>query len=154
MTAVTPESIRQFFEQAATAYGDAWKAQAKYYESLVRRNTKAFTDLADARVASFREIRAAKTFNQAFEANVAFEEKVREELIALGEANTQSWEHLLDELKGIYTPAKEAAKKAPAKTVAKEAAKKPAAKKTAAKKAPAKTAVKVPVKKESETKAA
>jgi hypothetical protein len=37
-------------------------------------------------------------------------EKVREEFIALGEANTQSWEHLLDELKGIYTPAKEAAK--------------------------------------------
>ena len=157
MTEVTPESIRQFFEQAATAYGDAWKAQAKYYESLVRRNTKAFTDLADARVASFREIRAAKTFNQAFEANLAFAEKVREEFIALGEANTQSWEHLLDELKGIYTPVKEAAKapakKAPAKTVAKEPAKKPAAKKAAAKKAPAKAA-KVPVKKESETKAA
>ncbi len=140
MTAVTPESIRQFFEQAATAYGDAWKAQAEYYESLVRRNTKAFTDLADARIASFREIRAAKTFNQAFEANLAFEDKVREELIALGEANTQSWEHLLDELKGIYTPAKEAAKTP--------------AKKTAAKKAPAKAAAKAPAKKETETKAA
>jgi hypothetical protein len=153
MTEVTPESIRQFFEQAATAYGDAWKAQAKYYESLVRRNTKAFTDLADARVASFREIRAAKTFNQAFEANLAFEEKVREEFIALGEANAQSWEHLLDELKGIYTPAKEAAK-VPAKATAKTPVKKPAAKKTAAKKAPVKTAAKVPVKKETETKAA
>jgi hypothetical protein len=145
MTEVTPESIRQFFEQAASAYGDAWKAQVQYYESLVRRNTKAFTDLADARVSSFREIREAKTFNQAFEANLAFEEKVREEFIALGEANTQSWEHLLDELKGIYTPAKEAAK-APAK--------KPAAKKTAVKKTPAKSTTKVPVKKETETKAA
>ena len=152
MTEVTPESIRQFFEQAATAYGDAWKAQAKYYESLVRRNTKAFTDLADARVASFREIRAAKTFNQAFEANLAFEEKVREEFIALGEANTQSWEHLLDELKGIYTPVKEAAK-APASKASAKTAKAPV-KKTAAKKAPAKTAAKAPVKKESETKAA
>jgi hypothetical protein len=153
MTEVTPESIRQFFEQAASAYGDAWKAQVQYYESLVRRNTKAFTDLADARVSSFREIREAKTFNQAFEANLAFEEKVREEFIALGEANTQSWEHLLDELKGIYTPAKEAAK-APAKEAAKAPAKKPAAKKTAVKKTPAKSTTKVPVKKETETKAA
>ncbi len=46
MTQVTPESIKEFFEQAAKAYGDAWKVQADYYDGLVRRNTKALTDLA------------------------------------------------------------------------------------------------------------
>lgn len=117
MTQVTPESIKEFFEQAANAYGDAWKAQASYYEGLVRRNTKAMTDLADARIASFNEMRESQTFNQAFEANLAFEEKVREGLVALQEENTKSWETLVEELKTIYTPATEAAK-APTKKAA------------------------------------
>ena len=124
MTQLTPESIKEFFEQAAKSYGDAWKVQAGYYDGLVRRNTKALTDLADARVASFNEMRESQTFNQAFEANLAFEEKVREGLVALQEENTKSWETLVEELKGIYTPATEAAKapaakaKAPAKKAA------------------------------------
>ena len=63
MTQVTPESIKDFFEQAAKAYGDAWKVQADYYDGLVRRNAQAMTDLADARVASFNEMRESKTFN-------------------------------------------------------------------------------------------
>ncbi len=117
MTQVTPESIKEFFEQAATAYGDAWQAQADYYEGLVRRNAKAMTELADARIASFNEMRESKTFNQAFEANLAFEDKLREELFTLQEENTRAWEKLVEDLKGIYTPAKEAAKKAPAKKV-------------------------------------
>lgn len=118
MTQVTPESIKEFFEQAAKAYGDGWKVQAEYYDGLVRRNTKALTDLADARVASFNEMREAQTFNQAFEANLAFEEKVREGLVAVQEENTKSWEKLVEELKGIYTPATEAAKTAAKKSKA------------------------------------
>jgi len=122
MTQVTPENIKEFFEQAAKAYGDAWKVQADYYDGLVRRNTKAMTDLADARVASFNEMRDSKTFNQAFEANLAFEESVREGLVALQEENTKSWEKLVEELKSVYTPvtkaAKAPAKKAPAKKAA------------------------------------
>jgi hypothetical protein len=122
MTQVTPESIKDFFEQATKAYGDAWKVQADYYDGLVRRNAQAMTDLADARVASFNEMRESKTFNQAFEANLAFEEKVREGLVALQEENTKSWEKLVDELKGIYTPAKKAAKAPAKKAPAKKAA--------------------------------
>ena len=118
MTQVTPESIKEFFEQAAKSYGDAWKVQADYYDGLVRRNTKALTDLADARVASFNEMRESQTFNQAFEANLAFEEKVREGLVALQEENTKSWEALVEGLKGIYTPATEAAKAPAAKAKA------------------------------------
>lgn len=135
MTQVTPESVREFFEQAAKAYGDAWKVQAEYYDGLTRRNMKAFTELADARMESFREMRDSKTFNQAFEANLAFEEKVREELVSLQEANTKSWETLVTNLKGIYTPAEEAAeKKAPAKKATKSKA--PAKKAAAAKAKP------------------
>jgi hypothetical protein len=96
---------------------------------------KAFTELADARMESFREMRDSKTFNQAFEANLAFEEKVREELVSLQEANTKSWETLVTNLKGIYTPAEEAAeKKAPAKKATKSKA--PAKKAAAAKAKP------------------
>lgn len=134
MTEVTPDTIRQFFEQASKAYGDAWKVQAEYYDRLARHNMKAFTELADARLASFREMRDAQTFNQAFEANLAFEEKVREELAGLQEANTKSWEKLVSDLKGIYTPDREAPKKAPARKAAK--AKSPAKKAAPAKAKP------------------
>jgi len=115
MTEVTPENIKQFFEDATAAYTNAWKAQAEYNDGLVRRNTKALTELADARMESFKEMRDSTTFNQAFEANLAFEEKVREELVALQEENTKSWETLVEEMTAIYTPAeKAAAQKKPA----------------------------------------
>jgi len=135
-TQMTPESIKQFFEQAAKAYGDAWKSQADYYDGLVKRNTKAFTGLADARIASFKEMSEAKTFNQAFEANLAFEEKVREDLTRLQEKNTRSWQHLMDEMKAIYTPGTKATKPVKA-TTSKPEAKPATAKKATAKKAKA-----------------
>ena len=125
MTQVTPENIKEFFDKATHAYGDAWKAQASYYDAVVRRNAKALTDLADARIASLNEMRDSQTFNQAFEANLAFEESVREGLESLQEENTKSWETLVEDLKLIYKPASEApAKKAApkAKAPAKKAA--------------------------------
>jgi hypothetical protein len=128
-TQITPESIKEFFEQAAKSYGDAWKSQAQYYEGLIQRNTQCLTDIADARVSSYREMSEAKTFNQAFEANLAFEEKVREELVGLQEANSKSWESLVNELKAVYTPVTEASK-AKAPVPKKPKAKAPVAKKT------------------------
>ena len=69
----------------------------------------------------------SQTFNQAFEANLAFEEKVREDLTRLQEENTEAWQHLVDELKTIYTPTKKASKpKATPKTKAAPKAKKAA----------------------------
>jgi hypothetical protein len=128
-TPMTPESIKKFFEQASKAYADGWKTQAEYVEGLVRRNTKCLTELADARLTSYKEMSEAKTFNQAFESNLAFEEKVREELVGLQEANTKSWDDLVKNLKTIYTPPKEAPKTkaaAPKKAKAKSAASKKA----------------------------
>ncbi|MEJ2172641.1 MAG: hypothetical protein ACO22K_10450 [Woeseiaceae bacterium] len=154
MAQVTSENIRKFVGQAAAAYGDAWKAQADYYEGLLRRNTKAWTELADARIESFKEMRESRTFNQAFEANLAFEEKVREELVALQEANTRSWESLVENLKAIYTPASAAPTAKP--PVSKAAKPKPPVKKTAKAKAPArKTAkAKAPARKTAKAKTA
>jgi len=126
---LTAEKVTEFFEQAAKVTTDAWNTQAAYFEALVKRNTECFKDLGEARVESFKEMSEATTFNQAFESNLAFEEKVREDLANLQEKNTKSWESLLEQLTAIYTPA-EAKPKAQAPK-----AKAPQAK--AAKKAPA-----------------
>ena len=131
MTDVTPESIKSYFEEATKAYGDAWKAQASYYEELVRRNSKAFSEFADARMASYKEMSEAQTFNQAFEANIAFEESVREGLVSLHEENTKAWEDLVETLTAIYTPAEEEVKEE-SKPATKPATKKAAPKTKAA----------------------
>jgi hypothetical protein len=112
MDQLTPESIQKFFEEAARANTNAWTAQFEYFDGLAKRNTGCFTTLADARMASFSEMSEAKTFNQAFEANLAFEEKFREELGRLQDDNVKAWEDLQDNLKTIYTPAKAASKAA------------------------------------------
>jgi cell division septation protein DedD len=126
---LTAEQVTEFFEQAAKVTTDAWNTQATYFEALVKRNTECFKNLGEARVESFKEMSEATTFNQAFESNLAFEEKVREDLASLQEKNTKSWESLLEQLTTIYTPAEVKPKaKAPK-------AKAPQAK--AAKKAPA-----------------
>jgi len=110
MTQMTPEKIKEFFDDAAKSYTDAWTAEAEYYNALVKRNGEAFTKLTDARISSFKEMTEAKTFNQAFEANLGFEEQVREDLASLQEENTKAWESLVKTLQGIYTPATEAPK--------------------------------------------
>ncbi len=115
---LTPESIREFFEQAAKVNLDAWNAQANYFDGLLKRNTKVFTTLADARLTSFKEMSEAKTFNQAFEANLAFEDQFSEELQGLQESNTKAWEALLNNLKDVYTPVEEVVKKPVAKKAA------------------------------------
>ena len=112
MNDLTLENIQQFFESAAKANADAWASQTAYFESLVKRNTECFTHLGEARVASLKEMSEAKTFNQAFESNLAFEEKVREDLTALQESNIKAWESMLEQMKDIYVPAE---KSAPAK---------------------------------------
>ena len=106
MTELTLENIQQFFETASKANADAWASQTTYFETLVKRNTECFTKLGEARVASLKEMSEAKTFNQAFESNLAFEEKVREDLTTLEEKNVKAWESMVEQMKDIYAPAK------------------------------------------------
>ena len=105
MNDLTLENIQQFFESAAKANADAWASQTSYFEALVTRNTECFAELGEARAASLKEMSEAKTFNQAFESNLAFDEKVREDLTALQESNIKAWESLMEQLKDIYLPA-------------------------------------------------
>jgi hypothetical protein len=135
---LTTEQITEFFEQAAKVTTDAWNSQAAYFEALVKRNTDCFKYLGEARVASFKEMSEATTFNQAFESNLAFEEKVREDLANLEDKNTRSWESLLEQLTAIYTPAEVKPKAKAPKVKAPEAkTAQPKAAKTAAPKAKA-----------------
>ncbi len=137
MTELTAEKITEFFEQAAKANTDAWNSQVAYFEALVKRNTECFKDLGEARVDSFKEMSEATTFNQAFESNLAFEEKVREDLAGLQEKNTKSWDSLLEQLTAIYTPAEVKPKaKAPKAKAAKPAPKPKAPRAKTAKTAP------------------
>ena len=108
MNDLTLENIQQYFESAAKANADAWASQTSYFEDLVKRNTECFAELGEARVASLKEMSEAKTFNQAFESNLAFDEKVREDLAALQESNIKAWESLMEQLKDIYVPAEAA----------------------------------------------
>jgi hypothetical protein len=109
MNDLTLENIQQYFESAAKANADAWASQTDYFETLVKRNTECFTELGEARVVSLKEMSEAKTFNQAFESNLAFEEKVREDLTALQETNIKAWESLMGQMKDIYVPAEASA---------------------------------------------
>jgi hypothetical protein len=110
------ENIQKFLEQTAKANADAWASQTAYFNGLVKRSAECFKGLGDARISSLREISEAKTFNQAFESNLAFEEKLRDDLSALQEENIKSWEDLMENLKAIYTPTPEKAPETKAKT--------------------------------------
>jgi len=113
MTELTTENITEFFKQAAEANTEAWNTQVTYFEKLVKRNTDCFKNLGEARIESFKEVSEATTFNQAFESNLSFEEKLREDLAGLQEKNTKSWEGLIEKLTAIYTPAAAPKAKAP-----------------------------------------
>ena len=130
MTDITAESITEFFKQATEANTKAWNSQVTYFEELVKRNTECFKDLGEARIASFKEISEATTFNQAFESNLSFEEKLREDLAGLQDKNTKAFEALIEDLTAIYTPPVESAQASAEKAKA-PAAKKPVSKKAA-----------------------
>lgn len=101
---MTPDKITNLLESAIKNNTAAWAAQSKYFDKLVKRNIASFTSLSEARMASLREINESQTFNEAFEANISYEDKVREELKKLYEENQKSWDELQSELKTIYEP--------------------------------------------------
>lgn len=104
MNDVTPDKIKDLLEKAIKSNTDAWAAQSKYFDEVVKRNVTSFAALADARMESLRQISESQTFNEAFEANVAYEDTVRAELKKLYEEHREAWDELQDELKAIYTP--------------------------------------------------
>lgn len=111
MEDMTPDKIKDLLETAIKNNMTAWSAQSRYFDELLKRNVTSFTTLSEARMASLKEIGESQTFNQAFEANIAYENAVREELKKLYETGQKSWEALQEELEGIYSssPSDEAA---------------------------------------------
>lgn len=102
MNDMTPDKIKDLLETAIKNNTAAWSAQSKYFDALMKRNVASFASLSEARVASLKEIGESQTFNQAFEANIAYEDRVRDELKKLYDETQESWEQLQDELKSIY----------------------------------------------------
>ncbi len=114
MNDFSPEKIQAFFESVSKASTDAFAAQTSYFEASLTRNATCMTALSDARINSFKEMSEAKTFTQAFESNLAFEEKVRDDLQKLQEANTQAWETLQADIQSAYASLAPEGQEAPA----------------------------------------
>jgi hypothetical protein len=104
MTDVTPEKVNDLLESAINNSTDAWEAQSKYFDDLVKRNVASFAALSEARIESLQTIGESHNFNEAFEANIAYEETVRAQMTKMHVENTQAWDDLQGELATIYTP--------------------------------------------------
>ena len=102
MNDMTPDKIKDLLETAIRNNTTAFAAQNQYFDSIVKRNMASFAALSDARIKSLEEINQSQTFNQAFEANIAYEDAVREELKKLYDDNQKSWDELQAALKNIY----------------------------------------------------
>ncbi len=102
MTDVPPEKVKNLLESAIANSTDAWGAQSKYFDELVKRNVASFSALSDARIESLKTIGESQTFNQAFEANIAYEQAVRAQMTKMLEENTQAWDNLQVELSAVY----------------------------------------------------
>ena len=105
MNDMTPDKITDLLESAIKNNTAAWAAQSKYFDELVQRNISSFASLSEARIDSLKQINESQTFNEAFEANISYEDQVREELKKLYEDNQKSWDALQQELQGIYLSA-------------------------------------------------
>ncbi len=103
MTAVKPEKINDVLEAAITNSSQAWVAQSQYFDELIKRNVASFTALSDARLASLKAIGESQNFNQAFEANLAYEHTLRQTLNQMHDENNEAWDTLQGELSTIYT---------------------------------------------------
>ena len=104
MTDITPEKVKDLLESAITSSTEAWGAQSKYFDDLIKRNVASFTTLSDARIESLKTIGESQSFNQAFEANIAYEQSVLAALNKMHEENSKAWDDLQVELSTIYEP--------------------------------------------------
>ncbi len=63
MTDITPEKVKDLLESAITSSTEAWGAQSKYFDDLIKRNVASFTTLSDARIESLKTIGESQSFN-------------------------------------------------------------------------------------------
>jgi hypothetical protein len=104
MSDTTPDKVKDLLESAINSSTEAWALQSKYFDDLVKRNVASFAALSEARIESLKTIGESHNFNQAFEANIAYEQIVSEQMTKMHDDNTQAWEYLQAELSEIYEP--------------------------------------------------
>lgn len=98
----TPDKVNDLLEAAINNSTQAWDAQSKYFDDFIKRNVASFATLSDARIESLKEIGESQSFNQAFEANIAYEQTVRDEFRKMRENNERAWNDLEAQLSAIY----------------------------------------------------
>ena len=98
----TPDKVNDLLEAAINNSTRAWDAQSKYFDEIIKRNVASFATLSDARIESLKEIGESQSFNQAFEANIAYEQAVRDEFRKMREDNERAWKDLEMKLSAIY----------------------------------------------------
>ena len=105
MSDTTPDRVNDLLEAAINNSTQAWDAQSKYFDDFIKRNVASFATLSDARIESLKAIGESQSFNQAFEANIAYEQKVRDEFRKMREDNERAWINLEKQLSAIYATA-------------------------------------------------
>ncbi len=103
MTTAKPDKLNDLLESAINNSAQAWVAQSQYFDSLIKRNMSSFTSLSEARLESMKTIGESQSFNQAFEANLAYENTMFQTLNQMHNENNLAWDKLLGELSTIYT---------------------------------------------------
>ena len=98
----TPDKVNDLLEAAINNSTKAWDAQSKYFDDFIKRNVASFATLSDARIESLKAIGESQSFNQAFEANIAYEQTVRDEFRRMREDNERAWIDLEKRLSEIY----------------------------------------------------
>ena len=102
MSENTPDKVNDLLEAAINNSTQAWDAQSKYFDDFIKRNVASFATLSDARIESLKAIGESQSFNQAFEANIAYEQGVRDEFRKMREDNERAWTDLERKLSAIY----------------------------------------------------
>ena len=97
-----PDKLNDLLEAAINNSTQAWDAQSKYFDDFIKRNVASFSTLSDARIESLKAIGESQSFNQAFEANIAYEEVVRDEFRKMHEDNERAWNNLEMKLSAIF----------------------------------------------------
>lgn len=103
MTDSTPDRVKNLLEAAINNSTEAWAAQSYYFDDLVKRHVASFAALSDARIESLKAISESQTFNQAFEANIEYEQTVRKALEKMQAENAQAWTELQHKIAAVYS---------------------------------------------------
>jgi hypothetical protein len=102
MTDSTPDKVKNLLEAAIKNSTEAWAAQSDYFDDLIKRHVASFAALSDARIESLKTISESLTFNQAFEANIEYEQTVRKALEKMQVENAQAWTELQQKIAAVY----------------------------------------------------